>query len=80
MRSTVVPGISEAAMIAFSVTVSPRSVSTIGRSGAWAFEVHWYAPSVATTSRPKWRSNCMWGSTVRAPRSQPPAYGSWNSL
>ncbi len=61
-------------MRAFSVTVSPRSVSTIGRPGtiarlAWA----WYQPSVAFTSRPNGRSADMCGSTVRVPRLQPPA-------
>ena len=63
-------------MSAFSVTVSPRSVSTIGACGSiarltWA----WYEPSVALTSSPNGRSAYMCGSTVLVPRLQPPAYG-----
>ena len=71
---TVTPGCRAAAISAFSVTVSPRSVSTIGACGSiarltWA----WYSPSVAFTSRPNGRRAYMWGSTVRVPRLQPPA-------
>ena len=70
----VVPGWSAAAIRAFSVTVSPRSVSTIGRVGVIAASTRaWYEPSVALTSRPNGRSAAMCGSTVRVPRLQPPA-------
>ena len=80
LRMTVTPGCRAAAISAFSVTVSPRSVSTIGACGSiarltWA----WYSPSVAFTSRPKGRRAYMCGSMVRVPRLQPPAYGSSNT-
>ena len=74
---TVVPSWSAAAIRAFSVTVSPRSVSTIARCGTTVgFTCAWYIPSVALTSSPNGRSADMCGSTVRVPRLQPPAYGS----
>ena len=75
-----VPGCRAAAIRAFSVTVSPRSVSTIGRAGSIArLTVAWYIPSVALTSSPNGRSADMCGSTVRVPRLHPPAYGRSNT-
>lgn len=71
---TVTPSWRAAASSAFSVTVSPRSVSTIGRPGRTDRSTRaWYWPSVAATSRPNRRSAIMCGSMVRVPRSQPPA-------
>ncbi len=74
---TVTPSWRAAASSAFSVTVSPRSVSTIGRPGVTERSTSaWYSPSVAVMSRPNRRRAIMCGSIVRVPRSQPPAYGS----
>ena len=74
LRMVVVPSVRAAASSAFSVTVSPRSVSTIGPAAApGAPTVAWYSPARASTSRPNGRSAIMCGCTVRVPRSQPPA-------
>ena len=74
LRMVVVPSVRAAASSAFSVTVSPRSVSTIARAGApVCCTVAWYSPARASISRPNGRSAIMCGWTVRVPRSQPPA-------
>ena len=75
---TVVPGWRAAASSTFSVTVSPRSVSTIARGRARGRPRRWPRRSRGwrrrRARRPCSADRC--GSTVRVPRSQPPAYGS----
>ena len=74
-----VSGESAAAITAFSVTVSPRSVRRIVRLPVTKSVVAWYESVSASTWRPNAASPVKCGSTVRFPRLQPPANGSRKS-